>query len=279
MAYPMGSCSLPPKRLVYIQSEGGDEMSSDQTATVVVAAAIVQDGKVLLRQKKETRIPENVGVWELPGGIVHYGEPFDAALRREIKEELNLEISVGKLLHSQINTYSTGVDYLVLYYVCTLTGGVSFLPGAGSGFFEPSGLGTAQAIFGILPGTAEAVGKLVSEFSFVQADVTDQTPDETLHVMTYELGRLVEHHHKGKRYGEQGYLGSAKKELAGLVSMCRMYCEQRGWDFDELMKLGEEDYLERMDDLRKHSIAERCTECGRTLPIHNPECSQNEKMY
>lgn len=96
----------------------------------------------------------------------------------------------------------------------------------------------------------------MSEFSFVQNDVTNQTPDETLHVMTYELGRLAEHHHKGKRYGEQGYLGSAKKELAGLVSMCRMYCEQRGWSFDELIALGEEDYLERQKDLTKHGIKE-----------------------
>ena len=90
------------------------------------------------------------------------------------------------------------------------------------------------------------------DFSFVQSDVTNQTSDETLHVMTYELGHLVELHHKSKRYGPQGYLGDAKKEMADLISMCRMYCEQKGWNFDELMKSGEESYLERMEDLRKH---------------------------
>lgn len=92
----------------------------------------------------------------------------------------------------------------------------------------------------------------MSQFSFVESDVTNQTPDETLHVMTYNLGGLVEAHHKAKRYGEKGYNALGKKQMADLISTCRYYCEQRSWDFDELMKLGEEAYLERMEDLRKH---------------------------
>jgi len=93
-------------------------------------------------------------------------------------------------------------------------------------------------------------------FSFVENNVNNQTPEETLHVMTYELGSLVECHHKSKRYGEQGYVGLAKKGMSDLISMCRMYCEQKGWDYDELIKFGEEAYLERMEDLRKHGIKE-----------------------
>jgi len=93
-------------------------------------------------------------------------------------------------------------------------------------------------------------------FSFVENDVYNQTPDETLHVMTYELGALIECHHKAKRYGEQGYVGLAKKQMSDLISMCRMYCEQKGWDFRELMKFGEESYLECMEDLRKYGMQE-----------------------
>lgn len=91
-------------------------------------------------------------------------------------------------------------------------------------------------------------------FSFVQSDVTSQTSGETLHIMTYGLGKVVECYHKAKRYGPIGYYceGNQKKEMADLISMCRMYCEQRGWDFDELVKLGEQAYLDRMEDLRKH---------------------------
>lgn len=90
--------------------------------------------------------------------------------------------------------------------------------------------------------------------SFVGLDVSRQTLDETLHVMTAELGKVIEYYHKAKRYGETCYYSQAmqQKELADLISMCRMYCEQRGWDFESLIKLGEEAYIERQEDLRKH---------------------------
>ena len=91
-------------------------------------------------------------------------------------------------------------------------------------------------------------------FSFVENDVCNQTPDETLHILTYNLGSLIECHHKSKRYGDRGYAKLAKKQMADLISMCRYYCEQRGWDFEELMSLGEEAYLERMEDLRKYGV-------------------------
>ena len=93
-------------------------------------------------------------------------------------------------------------------------------------------------------------------FSFVENEVVNQTLDETLHIMTYNLGGLIECHHKSKRYGEKGYVELAKKQMSDLISMCRMYCEQKSWDYDELMKLGEECYLGRMDDLRKYGIKE-----------------------
>jgi len=91
----------------------------------------------------------------------------------------------------------------------------------------------------------------MNNFSFTQHDVTNQTPDETLHVLTYNLGSLVECHHKSKRY-KQGYIDLGKKQMADLISMCRYYSEQKGWSFDELMRLGEEAYLERMEDLKEY---------------------------
>ena len=42
--------------------------------------------------------------------------------------------------------------------------------------------------------------------------------------------------------------------MSDLISMSRLYCEQKGWDFEELMKYGEEGYMDRMHDLRKHGI-------------------------
>ncbi len=63
-----------------------------QDERVVVAAAIRKDGTVLATQR--TGPPALAGKWELPGGKVQPGETEQAALRREIAEELNLGIAV-----------------------------------------------------------------------------------------------------------------------------------------------------------------------------------------
>jgi hypothetical protein len=59
-------------------------------------------------------------------------------------------------------------------------------------------------------------------------------------------------------YPEEPYYCEAnqKKEMADHISMCRMYCEQRGWSYSELEELGEEAYLERMEDIRKYGKKE-----------------------
>ncbi len=93
-----------------------------------------------------------------------------------------------------------------------------------------------------------------SNFSFVENFPGVQTTEETLMVLTYELGKVIEYYHKAKRYGETAYYSEAnqKKEMSDLISMARYYCEQRGWNYQELEELGEQGYLERMDDIEKH---------------------------
>lgn len=59
-----------------------------------VAAAVIQSsGNVLIAQ----RPPQGLlgGLWEFPGGKLEPGEDLPAALRREIREELGVEIDVG----------------------------------------------------------------------------------------------------------------------------------------------------------------------------------------
>lgn len=67
-------------------------------------------------------------------------------------------------------------------------------------------------------------------FSFVEKSANEQTPEETLSVLFYELGRIVQCLHYTQRYGASGYRGYAEGELSDAVSMCRMYAEQRGFD-------------------------------------------------
>ncbi|MFY2789312.1 (deoxy)nucleoside triphosphate pyrophosphohydrolase [Rhodococcus sp. KRD162] len=70
-------------------------MSGTPTA-VVVAAALTEDGMVLLAQR--ARPVELAGRWELPGGKVEPGESEQAALARELREELGVECSIGAAL-------------------------------------------------------------------------------------------------------------------------------------------------------------------------------------
>ena len=59
----------------------------------VVASIIHQDGKILATQRG---YGDFKGLWEFPGGKIEPGETPEEALRREIREELNIDISVEK---------------------------------------------------------------------------------------------------------------------------------------------------------------------------------------
>jgi 8-oxo-dGTP diphosphatase len=62
------------------------------TKTVLVSAVALfdADGRVLLTQRPEGK--SMAGLWEFPGGKVEAGELPEAALTREIREELGVEI-------------------------------------------------------------------------------------------------------------------------------------------------------------------------------------------
>lgn len=63
----------------------------------VVAAIIIKDGKVFATQRG---YGEWQGWWEFPGGKIEAGESPEAALVREIREELDADIKVGELLET-----------------------------------------------------------------------------------------------------------------------------------------------------------------------------------
>jgi 8-oxo-dGTP diphosphatase len=58
--------------------------------TLVVAVALIDaDGRVLLAQRPEGK--PMAGLWEFPGGKMHDGESPEAALIRELREELGID--------------------------------------------------------------------------------------------------------------------------------------------------------------------------------------------
>jgi 8-oxo-dGTP diphosphatase len=69
----------------------------------VVAGVIRRDGLLLIAQRKAG--DTLAGYWEFPGGKVERDEDLQTALRRELVEELGVEVEVGDELHRVVHPY------------------------------------------------------------------------------------------------------------------------------------------------------------------------------
>jgi 8-oxo-dGTP diphosphatase len=86
--------------------------------TLVVAAALVDgQGRVLLQQRSPGR--SLAGTWEFPGGKIEDGELPEAALIRELKEELGISTERACLAPATFASHPVeGSHMLLLLYVC-----------------------------------------------------------------------------------------------------------------------------------------------------------------
>ena len=83
--------------------------------TRVVAALIVQDGKLLICQRtKHQSMPLK---WEFPGGKIEPGEHAVAALKRELDEELGIAATVSAELARIVHTYRRGASVELRFFL------------------------------------------------------------------------------------------------------------------------------------------------------------------
>jgi len=87
---------------------------------VVSAAVVERDGRVMLCQRRPGA--HNGLKWEFPGGKLEPGESPEAALARELREELEIETRVGKIIDAVVHRYPDR-DVLVLFYRCAIESG------------------------------------------------------------------------------------------------------------------------------------------------------------
>ena len=85
--------------------------------TVVAAALADAEGRILLQQRPPGRAMP--GLWEFPGGKVEEGELPEAALVRELKEELGISVAADALRPACFASAPLGGGHmLLLLYIC-----------------------------------------------------------------------------------------------------------------------------------------------------------------
>jgi 8-oxo-dGTP diphosphatase len=88
---------------------------------LVTCAIIEKAGLVLVTQRSEKMALALK--WEFPGGKVEDGESEEACLLREIKEELNIQIKLGKPLKPNTHHYPNGKEIQLVPFVCEYMSG------------------------------------------------------------------------------------------------------------------------------------------------------------
>ena len=88
---------------------------------ITVAAAIIhRDQQILLTRRKPDAHLANL--WEFPGGKVEAGESLEAALQRELREELDIEVEVLDEFYATTHHYATRAVALH-FFNCRITQG------------------------------------------------------------------------------------------------------------------------------------------------------------
>lgn len=86
----------------------------------VSAGIVIDDNKVLLTRRAPRE--KHGGGWEFPGGKIELGETPQECLARELKEELNIEVSVGEHCKTVFHDYGDIIVELIAFY-CEVSNG------------------------------------------------------------------------------------------------------------------------------------------------------------
>lgn len=93
---------------------------SEKPPVPVVCAIIRRAGLIMLAQRPPDK--KLAGLWEFPGGKVEPGEAPEAALHRELQEELGCAVVITQALPAFVHAYDWGSIHLIPF-VCALAPG------------------------------------------------------------------------------------------------------------------------------------------------------------
>jgi 8-oxo-dGTP diphosphatase len=123
---------------------------------VVAALAVNANDEVLLTKRRADQ--DLPGLWEFPGGKIEPGEAPEAALRRELAEELGVGAEVGRIWDVLYHRYPRYDVYMLVYRV-RIDGAPRAVEVAELAWVPRARLGEVE----ILPADAALVARLVQE--------------------------------------------------------------------------------------------------------------------
>jgi 8-oxo-dGTP diphosphatase len=98
---------------------------SNEKFVVCVDGVYIKDGKIFLL--KRSTEPFN-SYWHLVGGHVEENETLKEALKREFKEETNLDIDVGDMIDGRLEKTSDRIKIIVTFKVTSAQGKIKLNP-------------------------------------------------------------------------------------------------------------------------------------------------------
>jgi 8-oxo-dGTP diphosphatase len=93
---------------------------TDSAPRIVVAAAVIRRGDEYFVTRRQAGVHLE-GYWEFPGGKCEAGETLAQCLSREIREELDAEVSVGPEILAVVHEYPDRIVEL-RFFDCELLG-------------------------------------------------------------------------------------------------------------------------------------------------------------
>lgn len=95
-------------------------MTATHNTRLISAAVVKKDNRILLCK---SRMQSDFGKWVLPGGEVHFLESYKDTIKREIREKMGLEVSVGEFIGLYENLEPPDNHSVIIYSWCQYQGG------------------------------------------------------------------------------------------------------------------------------------------------------------
>ena len=93
--------------------------------TITVIGALIQEGSKYFIGRRWPN-EKSPGLWEFPGGKIEDGESHQECLKRELKEELNINAEIGELYSEYVYKYPHISYKLYFYCIKNYTGEFNF---------------------------------------------------------------------------------------------------------------------------------------------------------